>query len=214
VAPPCGASVGGPSILRGVLRAGDTSPRSRRGLKATLIAVFALLVFAAVALAVEPSKGGHRGKTGQGRAVAIEVGKNHRIRRFLIFYRAKCENGQGWESYTIDRDTKDDKIQQDNGVFSDKGKYKEQAGDYDAYIKVNLHGEFTTSKHAEGRFKVRMRVVKDGETYTTCQKDVSWKVNHFKDEWPRDADWTNPRKATVEPGGLSGAGSSARGFVR
>jgi hypothetical protein len=61
-----------------------------------------------------------------------------------------------------------------------------------------------------------MRVVRDGETYTRCEKDVSWDVKHFKDEWPRDPDWTDPRKASdgSQRGGFSGAGSSARGLVR
>jgi hypothetical protein len=148
-----------------------------------LAAAVALLVFAAVALAVTPDPGGYIGKTGQDKRVVVRVNDNARIKRFDIDFQAPCEDpGSKWVAGTRIKDGPDHRIEQQNGVFSDYGKYTQKSEDsegnvFKGHFRVWLEGEFTSRTHAEGKFRVKIRVTHEGETVDHCKKTVRWKVN-------------------------------------
>ena len=155
-----------------------TSRTGTRGLRAALAAALALLVFAAVALAVPPETGRYVGNTSQKKPVSIRVNDNGRIKRFNIDWQAPCEKpGSKWVAGTRDVDGPGDRIAQDDGVFSDFGKYTQKSGPYKGHFRVTIKGEFTTATHAEGTFKAKVRVTRDGDTVDHCEKLIRWKVN-------------------------------------
>jgi hypothetical protein len=156
---------------------------ARRHLTALLTAALLALVFAAVALAVTPQKGIYLGQTSQGRDVGIKVNDQQRIKQFRIEYRAPCGGGAKYTGGVIDRDKPakhpNDKIKQQNGVFEDKGQFKQNAGGgLKAKVNYEVHGEFDTPTTASGRFKVKVKVTENGETIDTCEKKgITWDVS-------------------------------------
>jgi hypothetical protein len=148
---------------------------SRRS-AAIAAAVAALsLVCAAVALAATPRPGKYTGKTGQGRHVRVKVNDAGRIGPdgFKIHWKAPCENG-AWEDAT--HNTRRIEIAGD-GSFERAAKDKHTDNGYTGHEKIETDGNFDTKTSASGKFKVRVRVTKDGDFVDTCRKTVSWSVS-------------------------------------
>jgi hypothetical protein len=148
----------------------------RRGI--ALVAVVALLATAAAAWAVVPAKDTYEGRTAQNKSVIVKVNDKHRIKAFLIDYKAKCDSGTN--SYTgsvQDNDKQGDRITQHNGVFSGTSNETESAGgNYKGHVKLSYNGEFTAATAANGSAKIKVRVTQAGKTVDHCAKTVKWHV--------------------------------------
>jgi hypothetical protein len=148
----------------------------RRRTLAIAAAVAALsLLCAAVALAATPRPGKYTGETSQGRHVRVTVNDKGRIGPdgFKIHWKAPCENGK-WEDVT--HNTRRIEIAGD-GSFELDAKYKHTVNGFTGHTKIETDGKFDTKTSASGRFKVRVRVTKDGDFVDTCRKTVSWSVS-------------------------------------
>jgi hypothetical protein len=152
----------------------------RRTIWAAIGACLALLVGAAVVLAATPAPGTYEGKTGQKKLVRVKVNSQHRVHKFRINWKAPCDSGDAWPGGTVDIDGSGDKIKQDTdaGTFHDAGSYvPDKQNGYTGHVTVSFNGTFTKATKAEGKFKVKVRVSKNGETVDHCRKTVGWKVS-------------------------------------
>ena len=154
---------------------------ARRHLLALLATALASLVLAAAALAVMPEQGLYFGETSQGEPVALKVNAKPRVKEFRIEYRAPCEGPGRYTGGVVDthRPKKNDRIKQNpDGSFSGSGKFTEPAGGgLKGKVTYEYNGTFDASMTASGKFKVKVRVVDDGETLTTCKKSVKWEAD-------------------------------------
>jgi hypothetical protein len=150
----------------------------RRRASIALVAVVALLATTAVAWAVVP-KGPdtYEGKTGQNKAVFVKVNDKSRIKAFLIEYKAKCDRGKSYSGSIQDRDKPDNKITQQNGVFSGTAKKTADVGDgYKGHSSITYDGKFTTATAANGSATIKVKVTYYGEKVDSCKKTTKWHV--------------------------------------
>jgi hypothetical protein len=151
--------------------------RRRTGVVAAAVAVLSLLC-AAVALAAMPEPGKYRGKTSQDRSVRVKVNDKGRIGPdgFKIHWEAPCQVAQDMSWTDVTHNTQRI-LFKDDGSFVLDAKYKHTVEGFTGHIKIETDGKFDTKTSASGKFKVRVRVTKDGDYVDTCKKTVSWSVS-------------------------------------
>jgi hypothetical protein len=138
-------------------------------------------VFAAVALAVKPTKGDYVGTTSQGKPVGVKVNDKGRVKQFRAEFVAGCDNGGSWAGSVIRTDTDKHKISQKTlGNFSGKGSKTEyvNGGHYKGVTKYDFQGTFDTPTSASGKFHAKVKVIAraTGQTLYKCHKTVQWHV--------------------------------------
>jgi hypothetical protein len=149
----------------------------RRRASIALVAVAALLATAAIAWAVTPKPDTYEGKTGQNKAVFVKVDDKSRIKAFLIEYRAKCKQAEGYGGSIQDKDRKGDRITQQNGVFSGTAKKTDDLGSgYKGHASLTYDGKFTTATAANGSATIKVKVTKNGDKVDSCSRTTKWHV--------------------------------------
>jgi hypothetical protein len=130
----------------------------------------ALLAFVAVcglaaALPAAASADTWRGKTKQGRGIVIHTGDDGVVERARIGWRARCADGR-YSSQTLFRAPLDSAT---STTFMDKGSYRGHPEGYKARIWVRIAGTLDDEGTWSGTFRVKVRVIKDGELVDTCR---------------------------------------------
>ena len=145
-----------------------------RAVRTLLIAAACLGLFAAVALAAIAPPGVYNGRTKQKRTVSVQVGADAKVVRLDIRWRAKCEKkGKFWTGGTTFND-----LDGTTDAFSDGGPYTATAGGgYTGIINAKVSGKFTTPEKANGKFKVKVRVEKNGKKVDVCRRSTKWHVS-------------------------------------
>ncbi|HWM11793.1 MAG TPA: hypothetical protein VNO82_20715 [Solirubrobacteraceae bacterium] len=112
-----------------------------------------------------------RGKTGQGRAVAVRTGDNDRVERVRVSWKAKCRKGS-YMSRTVFRRPFDVGRAAE---FEDGGTYRvDVPGGYRARHRVFVRGTLADGEWT-GTFRVRTRVTRDGRFVDNCRlRRVRW----------------------------------------
>jgi hypothetical protein len=112
-----------------------------------------------------------RGKTGQGRAVAVRTGDNDRVERVRVSWKAKCQKGS-YMSRTVFRRPFD---VSEAAEFVDGGTYSvDVPGGYRARHRVRVRGRLAAGEWT-GTFRVRTRVTRDGRFVDSCRlRRVRW----------------------------------------
>ena len=134
----------------------------------------ALAVGFAVVLAAPAAAGAKtwRGKTDQGRAVAVRTGTDDLVNRVRVSWRAPCKKGH-YVSRTLFRPPLD---VSETDVFEHSGTYRKSLDDgYRARSTVFVRGELGADDRWTGTFRVRTRVSRNGRAIDSCRlKGVRW----------------------------------------
>lgn len=143
-----------------------------------LAAVLAVLVFAAVAWAVQPKPGSHEGATSQSYSMGVTVNNSHRIKVFAMQWKAPCTNGfPDVASEVRDKDKKGDRIAQQDGTFSGSYSVTRPAGPYVLHEHTYYSGSFSTPTRASGKARVHVKVTRNGHKAATCDKNpITWHI--------------------------------------
>jgi hypothetical protein len=133
-----------------------------------------LAVLCAVA-AVWPAAAGAatwKGKTKQGRKVALVTNASGTVTRVRIGWKARCGDGT-YSSRTIFQPPFDTSTPTS---IADVGNYTAKPDGYQSAIRVWMKGTWTASSGRwHGTFGVRVRVLKDGKLVDTCRlKKLRW----------------------------------------
>jgi hypothetical protein len=113
-----------------------------------------------------------RGKTGQGRAVAVRTGDDDRVERVRVSWKAKCQRGT-YMSRTVFRRPFD---VSEAAEFEDRGTYRvDVPGGYRARHTVLVRGALGADRRWTGTFRVRTRVTRGGRFVDSCRlRRVRW----------------------------------------
>lgn len=113
-----------------------------------------------------------RGKTAQGRAVAVRTGDDDRVERVRVSWKAKCQKGS-YMSRTVFRRPFDVSRAAE---FEDRGTYRvDVPGGYRARHRVFVRGTLRADGDWTGRFSVRTRVTRGGRFVDRCRlRRVRW----------------------------------------
>ena len=135
--------------------------------------VIAVCVAAALALPASASADVWKGKTRQGRGVVVHTGDDSVVDGARIGWRARCSHGT-YTSRTVFRPPLDTAT---TTTFIDTGNYRGHPEGYRARIWVRIAGTLADDVWT-GTFKVRVRVIKAGETVDTCRlRRLRWTAN-------------------------------------
>jgi hypothetical protein len=113
-----------------------------------------------------------RGKTEQGRAVAVRTGADDLVNRVRVSWRAPCKKGH-YVSRTLFEPPLD---VSETDVFEHSGTYRKRLPDgYRARNTVFVRGTLGADDRWRGTFRVRTRVSRQGEVVDSCRlKRVRW----------------------------------------
>jgi hypothetical protein len=135
------------------------------GMRGVVAAAFVML-----ALPASASADVWKGKTRQGRGVVVHTGTDGVVDGARIGWRAQCGHGT-YKSRTVFTPPLDTAT---TTTFMDAGTYTGHPRGYRARIWVRIAGTLADDAWT-GTFKVRVRVLKDGETVDTCRlRRVTW----------------------------------------
>jgi hypothetical protein len=136
-----------------------------------LLALIVLSLAATIAPATA-SAATWKGKTKQGRAVVVHTDSDRRVDRVRIGWRARCGSG-AYTSQTLFRAPLDTAKAT---AFAHDGDYRARPSGYRARIWVHIAGSLD-NRVWRGRFRVRVRVKKDGKVVDTCRlKRLRWRA--------------------------------------
>jgi hypothetical protein len=114
-----------------------------------------------------------QGKTKQGRAVVVKTGSDRIVTSARIGWRARCGRGK-YTSRTLFKAPLDSAT---TTTFAHTGDYRARPSGYRARIWVHIAGELDDDVWT-GRFRVRVRVTRDGEHVDTCRlKGLRWRAS-------------------------------------
>jgi hypothetical protein len=153
-----------------------------RALAATATTVVAGLT-AATALAVAPPPDStFAGKTNQTKAknrkVTLVTDANSHVKTMTLGWRAQCrKKGIFWRATTRINGGSDG-IPQTGDVFHDAGTYTSDAGGgITGRVTIAMKGQFTDNDHANGTWKAKVTVKKNGNVIDKCKTStIKWKV--------------------------------------
>jgi hypothetical protein len=113
-----------------------------------------------------------RGKTEQGRAVAVRTGDDDRVERVRVSWKAKCQKGT-YMSRTVFRRPFDVSRAAE---FEDRGTYAvDVPGGYRARHRVFVRGKLGADGDWTGTFRVRTRVTRGGRFVDSCRlRGLRW----------------------------------------
>jgi hypothetical protein len=136
-------------------------------------AVIAVCAAAALTLPASASADVWKGKTRQGRGVVVHTGTDGVVDGARIGWRARCSHG----TYKSRTDFLPPLDTATATTFADAGTYRGHPEGYRARIWVRIVGTLADDAWT-GTFKVRVRVLKAGETVDTCRlRRLHWTAN-------------------------------------
>ncbi|HET8757547.1 MAG TPA: hypothetical protein VFM58_16125 [Solirubrobacteraceae bacterium] len=139
-------------------------------MRAVFVLVAACVV--AAALPATASAATWKGKTRQGRGVAVRTGADGTVERVRIGWKARCADGT-YTSRTLFLPPLDSAT---SSTFADAGSYRGHPAGYRARIRVRVAGDLDAGDQTwSGTFRVKVRVSKGGESVDTCRlKRLRW----------------------------------------
>ncbi len=143
--------------------------RARLGAAACTVATTLLVVPAADAAT-------WRGKTKQGRSVLVVTGADGLVSKVRIRYRARCSDGKGYTAGVAFRPPLDEST---TSAFADEGviKWRIEGGER-AKGRTAIRGGLRNSGRWTGRFRIRVRITKNGRYVATCRTGrIGWKAS-------------------------------------
>lgn len=117
-----------------------------------------------------------RGKTRQGRPAVVVTGTDGVVTKVRIKYRARCDDGKGLRSGVaflppLDLAT--------TTAFEDRGTFRFRIpGGERGRARTSVVGGLRSSGRWTGKFRIRVRVTKDGRFVATCRTGrIGWKAS-------------------------------------
>jgi hypothetical protein len=143
--------------------------RARVGAAACTAAATLLLVPAADAAT-------WRGKTEQGRSVVVVTGADGLVSKVRIRYRARCTDDKGYKAGVAFLPPLDESTPT---AFADGGviKWRIKGGER-AKGRTAIQGGLRSSGRWTGRFRIRVRITKNGRYVATCRSGlIGWRAS-------------------------------------
>jgi hypothetical protein len=153
-------------------------------------AMAAVGVLAATALAVPtPKSASFIGKTGQvknkkrDRAVWLDTNAKRHVSRFAILWKARCKRSDASLKEGTEWGPEAVALPQSGNTFGHSGSYSARlhgtSRRYRGVYRASVKGHFTDKNHAQGRFKISVKVKdREGERPDdTCAASMAWKVH-------------------------------------
>jgi hypothetical protein len=155
---------------------------------ATALAVVGVVAGTAVAVPT-PKSASFVGKTSQvknknrDRAVWLDTNAKRHVSRFAILWKAKCKRSGTFLREGTEWGPEADALPRKGNTFGHSGSYSARlhgtSRRYRGVYKASVKGHFTDKNHAQGMFKISVKVRdREGERPDdTCAASMTWKVH-------------------------------------